>query len=90
MKGLIWWLILMQAAFLIGCGVTRSHVSTPDGTECASTTFTLGKDVSGGTFDGCGAKWGVISSDPNAQMAQGMVQMMNFMVPLAIKGMTTP
>ena len=84
---------LVLAAIIIvltGCGVTRTHVDLADGTSCQSNTYTVGKDISGGKFNGCGATWGVDSSDPNAQMAQGMIQMMNFLVPLAIKGMTVP
>ena len=85
-----WMTLFLTVSLMVGCGVTRTHVTSLDGTECASSTYTLGKDVSGGTFDGCGAKWGVVSSDPNAQMTQGMMQMMNFMVPLAVKGMMVP
>lgn len=83
-------LIVLIVIIISGCGITRSHVNLPDGTECQSTTYTLGKDISGGRFNGCGATWGVESSDPNAQLVQGVMQMMNFMVPLAAKGMALP
>lgn len=90
MKAIIFGLCLIIASLLSGCGVTRTHVTLADGTACQATTYTLGKDISGGQFTGCGAQWGVANSDPDAQLAGGLLQFLTALLPLAAKGLGAP
>ena len=77
-------LLLIPLLMLSGCGVTRTHVSLPDGSACSSHTYTVWKDVKDGQFSGCGAQWGVASSDPSAQMAS-MLGTINLLLPYALR-----
>ena len=78
---------LGACTFLLnGCGVTRTKVVALDGTVCSSTTYTIGKDVTGASFTGCGALWSVNSSDPNTQILQAL----NLMLPYALKATMVP
>lgn len=78
--------LLIVLFLLAGCGVTRTNVTLADGSICSSSTYTAMKDVAGGKFNGCGANWGVESSNPNEALANSTMQLLNTLLPLAIKG----